>query len=40
MDRFLRYTTQMLAATLFGDDPAGLRGGVTAALDGDATAGC
>ena len=31
---------EVLAATLFGDDPAGLRGDVTAALDGDAAAGC
>jgi hypothetical protein len=30
----------VLAATLFGDDPAGLGGDVTAALHGDAAAGC
>ncbi len=30
----------VLAAALFGDDPAGLRGDVTAALDGDAAARC
>jgi hypothetical protein len=30
----------VLAATLVGDDPAGLRGDVTAALGGDAAAGC
>ncbi len=30
----------VLAATLNGDDPAGLRGDVTAALGGDAAAGC
>lgn len=30
----------MLAATLFDDDPAGLRGDVTAALGGDAAVTC
>ena len=31
---------KVLAATLFGDDPAGLRGDVTAALGGDAAVTC
>lgn len=35
--RFLRREI-VLAATLFGDDPAGLGGDLTAALDGDAAA--
>ena len=34
------FPSQVLAATLFGDDPAGLGGDVTAALGGDAAAGC
>jgi hypothetical protein len=32
--------TRLLAAALFGDDRAGLRGDVTAALHGDAAVTC